>query len=351
MLDLYKLCRKLLNQERVFKFNFLLAPVEHLMFRIITLNSVDQFKLAYKEYRESGFVPKDIAPIIIKANFKTKGSIRNHTVVNKFRTSPPPSTSIFSEKEITNALEELQRNGFGKLGVIQDSSLMSELSLLETAPVFSGKKFKTSGRREVELRKSPDIASDHIWYVQPETALENVALQKVISDPFWKYISDNYLGSQTHLTAIRCWHSFPPQEKEFLSPENWHLDAADGVNFIKFFLLLTDVDMKSGPTAIVPIPSTNLPRKFYTGRRYTNHEVNKLLSRNKRNVLNATGSKGLIYVADTRLLHKGTPVVEGHRFILNWVASVDSFGTVQSERYRLKENNLLKNRGDLLDIS
>lgn len=349
MLDLYKLSKKVLNQERVFKYNFILAPLEHLIFRFITLNSVNQFKMAYKVYRESGLVPKNIASVIIMANFKTKGSIRNQILVTKVRTNPPPS-SIFSEGEITNALADLRRTGFGKLGVIRDPKVLSELLLLETAPVYSGQRYKTSGRSEIELQNSPDIESDHIWYVEPETALENVALQKIISDPFWKYISDNYLGSETHLSAIRCWHSFPPQRKEFLSPENWHLDAADGLNFIKFFLLLTDVDMKSGPTAIVPVPSSKLPRKFYTGRRYTDQEVNKLLNRNKKNILNATGSKGLIYVADTRLLHKGTPVVEGHRFILNWVSSVDSFGTVQSEKYKLKDNNLLKNRNDLLDI-
>jgi len=349
MLDLYKLSRKILNQERMFKFNSLLAPFEYLTFRIITLNSVNQFKVAYKVYRESGLVPKNISSIIIKANFKTKGRIRNQILSSKVVTNPPPSSSIFSEEEITNALEDLRCTGFGKLGVINDPKLISDLTSLETVPVYSGQRYKASGRSEVELQKKPDIESDHIWYVQPETVLENVAVQKIISDPFWKYVSDNYLGSETHLTAIRCWHSFPPQ-KEFLSPENWHLDAADGLNFIKFFLLLTNVDMKSGPTAIVPVPSSKLPRKFYTGRRYTDQEVNKLLERNKKNILNATGSKGLIYVADTRLLHKGTPVVEGHRFILNWVSSVDSFGTVQSEKYKLKDNNLLKNRNDLIDI-
>jgi hypothetical protein len=304
--------------------------------------------MAYKNYQSNGEVPVDIASIIIQANFKSKGQVRRLASNVKMAPFAVKESSLFSPQEINLALEELTKVGFARVGIIKDFNLISGLEKLSESEVYSSLDFKSSGRSNINLQKNPDPSYDHIWYVQPETALENGSVQKIILDSFWKQIADDYLLASTRISALRCWHSFEHRNGERLTPENWHLDAADGLNFIKFFVLLTDVNENSGPTSIVPVPSSQLPRKFYTGRRYTDKEVNRLLKSKKCSILNATGKKGLVYVADTRLLHRGTPVVKGHRFILNWTCSVDSFGTVQKESYKLKHDNLLVNRGDLL---
>ena len=346
---MYKIVRRFLNQDNLFRYNFFLAPIESFVFRIITLRAISNFKLAYNKYLKNGEVPLDIAPIIIQANFKSKGQIRRLALNYKENSFAIKESALFSLNEINFALEELTRVGFARIGMISDSNLMSELEALSIAQVYSSLDFKASGRSNIDLQTSPDPSYDHIWYVQPETALENSGVQKIIIDSFWKQIADRYLSAPTRISALRCWHSFERRNGERLTPENWHLDAADGLNFIKFFVLLTDVKENSGPTSIVPIPSSQLPRKFYTGRRYTDKEVKRLLKSKNCSILNATGEKGLVYAADTRLLHRGTPVVKGHRFILNWTCSVDSFGTMQKESYKLKQDNLLLNREDLLE--
>ena len=63
-----------------------------------------------------------------------------------------------------------------------------------------------------------------------------------------------------------------------------------------------------------------------------------------------TGKKGSLYVADTRLLHRGTPVEKGTRFILNWTVAVDNFGDAASEKYYLKPENQLNNASHILAI-
>jgi|1048.fasta_scaffold18969_2 hypothetical protein len=350
----YKLVRRVLNQEKLFRYNSLLAPIESLVFRVITIRAVSKFRSAYDLYLKNGKVPTNIASIIIQANFKSKGQVRRLALNNRAEQSRAEQvftkkSSLFSQNEIELALEELKSFGFARIGMLKDSNLISELDKLSKAQVFSSLDFKSSGRLNIDLRNKPDQSYDHIWHVQPETALENIGLQEIILDSFWKQLADNYLSAPTQISALRCWHSFEHGSGGRLTPENWHLDAADGLNFIKFFVLLTDVNENSGPTSIVPIPSSQLPRKFYTGRRYTDEEVSKLLKSKNCSILNATGKKGMVYAADTRLLHRGTPVVKGHRFILNWTCSVDSFGTVENEKYILKPSNLLFGRKDLLD--
>jgi len=345
-----KIVRKFLTQERMFKYNVVLSPIENLFFWLTTFRSLKKFNYSYNLYKQNGKVPSDVASIIINANFRSRGQVRHQVLTGSSKLAIKDNSNLFSEQEISLALSELKMRGFARIGILNDSNLLSELCKLEQSQVYSSRIFKSSGRKNVEFQAKPNLELDHIWYVDPEMALDNSALQQIILDPFWKNIADSYLGAETRISALRCWHSFPHKKEEIFSPENWHLDAADGLNFIKFFVLLTDVNEKSGPTSIVPIPASKLPRKFYTGRRYSDSEVNKLLAAESSTVLRATGKKGLIYVADTRLLHRGVPVVEGNRFILNWTCSVDSFGTVQNEKYNLAENNLLRNRIDLIEV-
>jgi len=342
--------RKILTQERMFKHNLILSPIEFALFWLTTYRALKKFKVTYHLYKKDKIVPSDVASIIINANFRSRGQIRQQIRSRISNSVIKKESNLFSEEDIERALSELKTKGFARIGIINDPNLLSELYKLENAPVYSSRIYKSSGRKNIRFQDEPNPDLDHIWYVDPELALNNSSVQQLILDTFWKKIADNYLGAETRISALRCWHSFPHKAKEIFSPENWHLDAADGLSFIKFFVLLTDVNEKSGPTAIVPIPASELPRKFYTGRRFSDSEVNKLLKSKKSNVLKATGEKGLIYVADTRLLHRGLPVEEGNRFILNWTCSVDSFGTVENEKYNLSCNNLLRDRKDLIEV-
>jgi hypothetical protein len=348
-MSFYSSTRKFLNQERMFKYNFMLVPIEGLVFRLMGIGAKKRFLKEYRVYKEKDVVPNNIAPIIINANFSTRGSIRKEILSKNETTFKFSNSNLFSKEQIEKSVVELRAKGFSRIGVIENQDILSGLEKLNQSQVYSSQEFKTSGRKNINLVDKPDPKIDHIWFIEPATALKNHALQIILTDTFWKQISDSYLGNSSRISAVRCWHSFQHSQNEILSPENWHLDAADGLNFIKFFLLLSDVDENTGPTAIVPIPGSELPRRFYTGRRFSDKEVSKLLKYKKTAVINATGKRGLVYVADTRLLHRGTPVKLGHRFILNWTCSLDSFGTVQSEKYRLEVDNLLRNRKDLIE--
>lgn len=348
--DALKITRVILNQSRMFKYNRLLVPIEYLVFLIISVGKKKELITKYNAYKSNGQLPNRIASLIIRANFISHGKIRKQVISNLDAAQPVKSSQFFDHAKLEAAIRDLTLNGYASIGTIDDPKILQGLNELKNLKVYSGSEFKRSNRKGVDLVETPDQKIDHIWYVQPETVLDNHSVQMLIGDSFWQRISNTYLGTTSRVSQLRCWHSFPHEKGEILSPENWHLDAGDGLNFIKFFVLLSDVGDKSGPTAIIPIPSEKLPRKFFTGRRYSDSEIVRLLDRTKLKEIKAMGPIGHVYCADTRLLHRGTPVEMGSRFILNWTVSVDSFGTAFGEKYPIKSGSLLEGRTDILDF-
>ncbi len=322
----------------MFKYPKILIPIENILFRIITVRAKSKLFASYQRYLKSGIVPDNAMSLIIKANFATKGNLISD---DKFEinTLDYPS-NLFTQPQLIEAVNKLEAQGFAKVGIVLNQKILSELLRLANEPCYPANEKKVK-----KLEDNPNPSVYHRWHVPSELVLSNLGVQQLFLDNFWKFISDSYLRRPNKISAIRCWHSFVHSGQEVLSPENWHLDNGDGINFIKFFILLSDVKDYSGPTSIVPVSSQNLPRKFFTGRRFSDIEVSKLLKQKKIGEVKATGPVGLVYVADTRLLHRGTPVERGKRFLLNWTVSSDSFGSLKNEKYKIEEANPLFNSG------
>jgi hypothetical protein len=338
MLDKRKLIRLILREDLILKHDVILPLVDNLVFKFVSIGSKRRIILAYKEYRQNGWVPKNVSSLIILANYRTKAKIRKILTEGNLKMPIEFKSSIFNDATLQVALQDLKKFGFANFGKILDNQILFELEKLNDESVFT---------RSGQKANFPDTNIGHIWYVDPKVVLENLGIQKLILDSFWKQIADSYLNSPTKISAIRCWHSFPQPKDKGLGPENWHIDAGDGLNFIKFFVLLTNVDKTNGPTSLVPISSLNLPRKFFTGRRFSNREIAQLLKKYNTQEILAVGELGTVYAIDTRLIHRGTPVETGHRFLVNWTVKTDKFGNIEDEKYLLKPQNLLHTRSDL----
>lgn len=343
-----KFVRFFLREDYILKKGKYLSKLDNLIFKFISIGAKRALLRSYTIYMDSKQVPKNVAELIILANYRTNGKIRKDIIKNQSFKKVEFNSKFFYKTNLSEVLESLNRCGYAQVGHIREKNVLNDLSLLKKEMVFSRNKNTEAGKKDHYESNSPNPKIDHIWYVKPDSVLENPAIQSLIQDGFWKQLADNYLGASTRLTSLRCWHSFPSYGKNSLSPENWHLDAGDGLNFLKFFILLSDVDENTGPTAIVPVRSNDLPKKFFTGRRFSDYEINTLLLKHNTQQILATGKFGTIYTMDTRLLHRGTPVEVGHRFLVNWMASVDTFGSIKNEKYSLKQGNLLLNHPDLI---
>lgn len=278
--------------------------------------------------------------MIHEALFNSRGKIRLKLLKEIKVSSKNSSTfksKLFSDDELARALIQLKQENFAKIGSISHLPLFKNLLKLCDLPVYSSntKLSLLEGNDKPQLKEHPDPSVDFIWNAQSESIWENDAFRDILEDSFWSTISDQFFLGQSKITGFNMWHSFP-HYKESSSPENWHRDANDGLFFIKFFVLLSDVTLENGPTAFIPVPIEDLPLKFLTGRRYSDTEIEKFCAKRGIKPHFATGKAGTIYVGDTRGLHRGTPVLSDHRALVNFRVSIDHlFGVNNSEKYKI----------------
>jgi hypothetical protein len=340
MLSVLKFFRSILPEDLILKSKSL-SVFEYLCFYFLSLGAKKRLLKSWDEYRNNGTVPKNIEQIIILANFRTRGEIRSQVVRNDVDSNSTSKSTIFTPSIVSQSIQELNDKGYCKIGNLKGLKIFDELCGLYDSPVFAPTKYLNHPQGKNLSSSTPNPELSHIWHVNPDLVIANSGFKAIVQDEFWREISYQYLKSVSKISAVRCWHSFPSSSRQFLSPENWHLDAGDGLNFLKFFILLSDVDDLSGPTAVVPLRSDQLSRKFYTGRRFSDNEINGLLNKHKINEIKATGSAGTVYAMDTRLIHRGTPVIQGKRFLLNFTVSVDNFGGNSKENYNLKNDEAI----------
>ena len=111
----------------------------------------------------------------------------------------------------------------------------------------------------------------------------------------------------------------------------FHFDL-DRVRWLKVFYYLNDVHSANGAHMFVPGTHRDgaIPRELlsqgYT--RLSDGEVSKYFPPDTWKSIE--GPMGTILFEDTRGLHKGIPVVEGHRLVLQFQYSIDLFGAPSS---------------------
>jgi hypothetical protein len=343
---LQKLSRKAiksLTSERIFKFPILgkiytvlmiiiaFGGEKRLLSQIEAKGIVDRSTINGKMIHEAlfnshGKVRKKLAGRMNRLHIENDQSVANQNFVS--------SSSLFTTEQLNFALTQLRKFNFARIGTISNPSILRDLLQVCKSPVYSSRHKSLLSANEYMVDK-PNPKLDFIWNVKPELLWENSAFRFLLEDSFWKYISDEFFSGNSTISGFNMWHSFP-HTRESLSPENWHRDANDGLFFIKFFILLTEVTLENGPTAFIPVPVDQLPTKFLTGRRYSDREINNYCKKLNIQPIYATGPVGTVYVGDTRGLHRGTPVISNHRSLINFRVTIDpQLGINNSDRYNL----------------
>lgn len=327
-----------LTPERIFAFPAL-GKIHTLLMTIICFGGEKRFLSSLKKLGKIDRLTIS-GRMIHEALFNSRGKIRLK-LLNEIKVSSKNLSSfeskLFSDNELERALNQLKQENFARIGSISHLPLFKNLLKLCDLPVYSSntKLSLLEEDNKLLLKEHPDPSLDFIWNAQSELLWDNDSFRDILEDSFWSTISDKFFLGDSKITGFNMWHSFP-HNKESNSPENWHRDANDGLFFIKFFVLLSDVTLENGPTAFIPVPIEDLPLKFLTGRRYSDAEIEKFCTRRGIKPHYATGKAGTIYVGDTRGLHRGTPVLSDHRALINFRVSIDhQFGVNNSEKYNI----------------
>jgi len=291
---------------------------------------VATFFRRYRKYLKTGEVRPGDARLLRDAAFLTNGKALDEAVTKfgKFlvpRKVVEMGNSIIDVDaiEISEAIESIKSYGYwiaprtiGKeeLDKFEKNAEIEARTLFgfnknEEAPIEDLHKNSTLKEKEMVF-----LGSD--WVLSQDLTYRMATCKNILN------IVSGYLGFTPILNLPESWFSFPVANISAMSAQNWHFDC-DRVRWIKVFVYLTDVDLDSGPHSFVA--TSHIDWRQETGSsRFSEQQVKEKFSESE--IKNFTAKRGTVIFEDTRGLHKGTPLVKGHRLMLQLEFSLDSFG-------------------------
>jgi hypothetical protein len=179
--------------------------------------------------------------------------------------------------------------------------------------------------------------TEFLSYDQPLAEKYEVPVSDVLSSPdavelmldrgVLQFVQD-YLGSVPQVDICTAWFSFPVQRASAEAATMFHFDL-DRTKWVKIFYYLTDVTPTTGAHMFIPgthldnaVPSSVRKRGY---SRISDKDVRSEFSEEIWTTI--SGAKGTILIEDTRGIHKGLPVLEGHRLVLQFQYSQNLFGS------------------------
>lgn len=195
------------------------------------------------------------------------------------------------------------------------------------------KEFYDSARKRLLFSRSVDATEDPIeeiakswnedmvnldtqWVTEQRLALD------LASSPSVLRIASDYIGAEPRLSFPESWFSFPVQTVKKTSAKNWHWDC-DGIKWLKVFVYINDVSSLNGPHAFVATSHRNWKTNNKSSR-VLDDEIVQIYGRDRVQIFEAL--KGAVIFEDTRGFHRGTPLLEGHRLVLQIQFHLDGFG-------------------------
>jgi hypothetical protein len=164
------------------------------------------------------------------------------------------------------------------------------------------------------------------YFLQMQKTMQIEAAQILVADPSLRYIAQNYLGSRAIIDTVSMWWLTGfSSSKEALSAsaQLYHFDM-DRIKFMKFFIYLSDVTSETAPHCYVRGSCRRKPKAMLQDQRYSDEEMAQFFP--KSDQVEILAEAGSIFAVDTRGFHKGKPVTNGHRLIMEIEFANSLFG-------------------------
>jgi hypothetical protein len=161
-----------------------------------------------------------------------------------------------------------------------------------------------------------------------QSLLDNPDVQKLISDYSILALAQSYVGVPPILDLIVMWWSTAfAREASSEAAQLYHFDM-DRIRWLKFFFYLTDVGPNNGPHCFVAKSHKRKGQPLHLLKRgyvrIPDEDIETYYPAD--DIKEITGPRGTMFVADTRAFHKGKPLQEGDRLILQFEFSNSLFG-------------------------
>jgi hypothetical protein len=287
-------------------------------------------------YRIKGITPNDSYQSLIQL-FCLTGEWSNDVLAAVVKAIHPPcifpsAVGILGDlnpNNIQNIANTLQEEGYYIFPEKLSTSTVQQLIefAMKTKAIVELPDGEQRGK-QIESYYNPAHLEGTIYRYKPESLINNPTIQRLMIDTSILSVAQAYLGSSAVLDAVNMWWSTAfKKHPDSRAAQLFHFDM-DRIRWVKFFVYLTDVDVHNGPHCFVAkshktkgIPNEILSRGY---TRISDKDIRAIYSSDR--ILEFAGPAGTIIAEDTRGLHKGKVIEQGHRLILEFEFSNSLFG-------------------------
>jgi hypothetical protein len=242
------------------------------------------------------------------------------------RRSPPHSGRTIVSDDALEVSERLRRDGCVRLGTELPPSLCDDL-----------RAFASSVQCQIVGDEGPigwgafdtEARTPGVQYMLPgDLVVAHPAVQTLLADGFFLDVASHYFRRVPVWADVSMWWNTPRpgQASEYLA-QKFHWDN-DGLEWVKCFVYLTDVDGDAGPHSYV----RGSHRPNSVGRslirrgtvRLEDEEVLDAFGADR--VIEIIGKAGTMFIADTRGLHKAVPPRRRERLVLQFLINNSLLG-------------------------
>jgi len=236
-----------------------------------------------------------------------------------------------TRRDVTNVVEDIKEHGFHVFSEKLPATICDRLEAFALKQEAIIRQMDQESARQYGTRKAvynPVAPQGIIYEFDPEVLINQNDIQILMTDRSILSVAQGYIGSKPVLDEVNLWWSTAYRANADASAAQlYHFDM-DRIRWLKFFIYLTDVEPQNGPHCFVEgthrtggIPQDFLKRGYV---RISDQEIQAAFSHDR--LIEFTGPRGTIIAEDTRGLHKGRPILRGHRLILEFEFSNSLFG-------------------------
>lgn len=225
-------------------------------------------------------------------------------------------------EDVREIASKIREDGFVVFPGVLSEEVCRELEqFARTHPVHA--QFGLSGYSEPKPLAEAEAEYDTVRFkIHEEDALAREDLLHLRFDPTLAAVAGASLGCDVTTTlSYLGWSRRVGEEADGAAAQLYHYDL-NHLNFIKAFVYLTDVDETNGPHCYVRGSHREKPDAIMRDGRVSDDEIAEHYA--PEDILELTGKRGTLIIADTRGFHKGKVVEQGQRLVyfLEFAASL-----------------------------
>ena len=233
---------------------------------------------------------------------------------------PAPVTGLlgnFSVQQQENIVSALNRDGYYVFPQLLPEILCDDIqSFAETADTI------IESNRDLKSPLTPYNPTHPIsrtYKIPEKDAVHNFAIQKLLADQVFVSITERYLNTHPTIGGVDVWWSARyGNEPGSDAAQLFHFDFDAPPAWIKLFVYVTDVGPDNGPHIYVKgshKPGLRQARNFRARgyERISDEEIVAAFGPDA--MIQITGKRGTVFMADTRGFHKGKMPTSDHRLL------------------------------------